>query len=75
MKNTKNGMIYNTLLISILRKRHDKWHKTAMRKAPFARRKDSFQSVKECLLQRKSMPFRLKNKAKINEGMMNLGNF
>lgn len=42
---------------------------------PFARRKDSFQGVKECLLQRKSMPFRLKNKAKINEGMMNLGNF
>lgn len=41
---------------------------------PFARRKDSFQGVKGCLLQRKRMPFRLKNGAKINERMMNVGN-
>lgn len=39
MKNTKNGMIYNTLLISILRKLHDKWHKTAMRKTTFCKAK------------------------------------
>lgn len=39
MKNTKNGMFYNTLSISTLRKRHDKWHETAMRKATFCKAK------------------------------------